>query len=109
MENNFNGMVGMGRMQNGVMTFVDATGKGFAKKLSTPVIHREPAIKNEVSMIEDVQIDVPSFMKNRVRHTPVVESNVVHFPTSYKGETKRTFRSDIKKVWNWLWTEGGEK
>lgn len=111
MENKTNGMVGMGKYQNGVMTFVDATGKGFAKKISTPVVRREPAVKFEVSTIkEEETLDVPSFMKNRINTPAEPKSNVVYLNNGYEGEQKKTFRNDIKNAKkalkalnNWLW------
>jgi hypothetical protein len=106
------GMVGKGVVKNGVMTFVDASGKGFAKHVSkpavAPVVRREPAVTYGVSMIKEESIDVPSFMKNR-KPAPVetiIEEpadKVVYLNNGYKGESKRTLRSDAKKVWNWLW------
>lgn len=115
MENKL-GMVGMGRIQNGVMVFADATGKGFAKKVSRPaevkpevqpVVYREPAVKQGVSMIKEDVVDVPDFMKHR---RPVVVEEVVepvnkvtYLNNGYQGESKRSLRSDAKKVWNWLW------
>jgi hypothetical protein len=73
------GMVGMGRIQNGVMVFTDATGKGFATKLNKPVVRHEPAIKNEVHTVEEA-LDVPDFMKNRKKEI-AAPAKVYQFPT----------------------------
>jgi hypothetical protein len=95
MENKL-GMVGAGRVQGGVMVFADATGKGFAKKISSPVVRREPAVVSEVIVAPVLaetkkakEVDVPAFMKNR-KPAKKETNNVVPFPT--KG-------GDVKKEW----------
>jgi hypothetical protein len=113
MNNTKIGMVGKGRVVNGRIIFTEVlNGKGFNTAVSTsnrpvaevkpavtPVVRREPAVRNEVSMI-----DVPSFMKNR-QPVAIAEpvNKVVSINNGYQGESKRTLRSDAKKVWNWLW------
>ena len=92
--------VGIGRIQNGVMTFMDATGKGFTKTISQPVVQQ--TTKEEVSMEkkEVVALNVPEFMKNR---TKPKKTNVVMFPGVQQSSEKRTLRKDLKKIWNYLW------
>jgi hypothetical protein len=69
MENKL-GMVGMGKVTNGVITFVDATGKGFSKSVSRPVV--QETIEEEVIVEKTPEIlDVPYFMKNRVKPEPM--------------------------------------
>jgi hypothetical protein len=80
------GMVGKGTVTNGVITFMDATGKGFAKSVSHPVIRREPVIEfieEEVEM-EEIVLDVPEFMKNR-KPAPV-EEKVIYVNFSKEKE-----------------------
>jgi hypothetical protein len=126
MENKQFTILGKGTVQNGVMTFRDANGvelfsKNLRPVIETPVVEApvvEPEVKPAAREVIVEPLDVPSFMKKVNRFTPIVaeepkSDNLIIFPTDYKGEQKRTFRKDIKKLWNWLWTEtvieGGEK
>jgi hypothetical protein len=80
------GMVGMGKVTNGVMTFVDATGKGFSKTIARPVVTEN--IKEEITMDkkEVFELDIPEFMKDYKKNRPQLVSNVIHVNFGRKEE-----------------------
>lgn len=83
---NKTGMVGVGRITNGVMTFTDATGKGFAKSISRPAAPIQETIKEEVVVtVKTEVIDVPDFLKVAIQKRKQEQNKVVYVNFN-KGE-----------------------
>jgi hypothetical protein len=78
MNNNKVGMVGIGRVVNGRITFTDASGKGFSRPVVKEVVKEEviaPVVMAKKEK-EEIVLDIPDFMKNRKRK-PAPKNNVV--------------------------------
>lgn len=84
---NKTGMVGVGRIQNGVMMFTDATGKGFAKSISRPAAPAiEETIKEEVVVtVKEEVLTVPSFIQEYSKRKQELASKVIYVNFN-KGE-----------------------
>jgi hypothetical protein len=90
MENKI-GMFGKGVVENGVIKFIGADGKGFIKPVS---VRREPAVINQVSIIEEEVImdkqvealDIPEFMKDAIKKRKQEQRKVIYVNFSKEEE-----------------------
>jgi hypothetical protein len=103
-----NTILGVGKVQNGRVSFVSNVG-GFVRPVSKPVVTREPAVKHEVTMTKPMEvIDVPYFMKDR-KPEPMGQVIYVNFAKEQEEEEELDKGEKIAEALDDIFNHVGKK